>query len=108
LKRSGFPALIYNKENEATIITCMRSATPPSLSYEEFKKTQESYYIIGSFTINRGFKKTPPAKDHNRHVTFISLKTACSTFLQFLKVFAFLWLHMLQGVKTTKLGSINS
>ena len=28
-ERSGFPALIYNKENEATVVTCVRSSTPP-------------------------------------------------------------------------------
>jgi len=38
--------LIYNKRKEATVITCASSATPHSLSREEFKKTQESYYTI--------------------------------------------------------------
>ena len=75
-ERSGFPALIYNKEKEATVITCMRSITPHSLSCEEFKKTQESYYTLDSCTTNRGFKKIPPARDHKRYVTLILLKTA--------------------------------
>jgi hypothetical protein len=39
VERSGFPALIYNKGKEATVITCASSATPHSLSREKFKKT---------------------------------------------------------------------
>ena len=37
-ERSSFGTLIYNKENEAAVITCTRGTTPHNLSCEEFKK----------------------------------------------------------------------
>jgi hypothetical protein len=49
--------LVYNKDNKAKIITCARSATPHSLSYEEFKKTVVAQIGASRKPLLQGTKK---------------------------------------------------
>ena len=103
-EKSGYAALIYNKRELATTITCTRSAPPHSLGYKGYRNISKRIITHWDFAQLWGASESSlPLKTTAGTNPSSPRIRVCSPLLQSLNITAFLCFQMLHRVKIAKL-----